>query len=236
MPKILAIETATEACSSALLSNGVYHSRFEHTPRTHTQKLLPMIQSIMDESGLAFSDLDAVAFGCGPGAFTGLRIAAGVTQGIALAHDLPVVSVSTLAAIAMQASTIHPHRTDFLICLDARMNEVYWGHYQKTATTVELIVPESVIKPAHVKLPISQDNHFIAAGNGWSAYPEMQELLRSNNTLQSIENLPPSANYICQLAATKFLAGEMIAPEMAQPIYIRDKVADTIKERKNKNG
>ncbi|HDP89812.1 MAG TPA: tRNA (adenosine(37)-N6)-threonylcarbamoyltransferase complex dimerization subunit type 1 TsaB, partial [Thioalkalivibrio sp.] len=151
--KILAIDTATDACSAALFLDGEVTSRFELAPRRHTELILPMVGSLLEEAGLAVTDLDAVAFGRGPGAFTGLRIAAGVAQGLALGADLPVIPVSTLATMAQQVMD-EAGAEAVAAALDARMGEVYWGCYRRDAEGVaEPVGPETVCAPQAVPVP-----------------------------------------------------------------------------------
>ena len=125
--KILGIETATEGCSASVLCDGEVVERFEVAPQRHNELILPMCESLLSECEVVLTQLDAIAFGCGPGAFTGVRIAAGVTQGIALAHDLPVIPISTLANLAQQAFAKSDRVQTVLPAIDARMSEVYWA-------------------------------------------------------------------------------------------------------------
>src|SRR5688500_5268359 len=146
MAIILALDTSTEACSCALFINGVIAEDFEYCPRQHAQKILPMIHSLMAKHELGFAQMDAIAFGRGPGSFTGLRIAAGVTQGIAFAAELPVIPVSTLAAIAMDVQQSMP-ASYVLSCLDARIDEIYWGLFRFEDGLPVLLQQEFLCKP-----------------------------------------------------------------------------------------
>ncbi|MGB5065729.1 MAG: tRNA (adenosine(37)-N6)-threonylcarbamoyltransferase complex dimerization subunit type 1 TsaB, partial [Candidatus Competibacter sp.] len=145
--KLLALDTATDACSAAVWVDGVVHERYELAPRRHAALILPMIEAVLAEAGLRPAQLDAVAFGRGPGAFTGVRIAVGIAQGIAFAADLPVVPVSTLAALALGVGRETGHAR-LAVALDARMSEVYWGTYVVTADDAELLGEERVCAPA----------------------------------------------------------------------------------------
>ncbi|MGB1311163.1 MAG: tRNA (adenosine(37)-N6)-threonylcarbamoyltransferase complex dimerization subunit type 1 TsaB, partial [Leucothrix sp.] len=146
--KILAIETATEACSAALYHDGGIISRYELAPRKHTQLILPMMDSLLAEAGLSKQALDAIAFGRGPGAFTGLRIAVGVTQGLALALDRPVIPISSLAAMAQQVldATVDlaSAMLDYIPAIDARMGEVYWARYKNVDGQAQLAGDEAI--------------------------------------------------------------------------------------------
>ncbi|MEN8260373.1 MAG: tRNA (adenosine(37)-N6)-threonylcarbamoyltransferase complex dimerization subunit type 1 TsaB [Pseudomonadota bacterium] len=162
---VLAVETATEACSAALYADGRILERYQVAPREHSMLILPMVQSLLDESGAALNNIDALAFGCGPGSFTGLRIAAGVVQGIAFAADLPVVPVSTLAAMAQDVFEAFEEKYAFA-AIDARMGEVYWGVYQRNSRGfAELLGVEAVLYAVDVDFP---DVRGAGVGSGWA--------------------------------------------------------------------
>lgn len=246
--KILAIETATDACSAALLisnpqedfeSNDKTSVEFELAPRKHTQLILPQVERLLASAELTLQDLDAIAFGQGPGAFTGLRIAAGVTQGLALAADLPVIPISTLAAMAQQS--YQQHKTDHVfVALDARINEVYWGKYEITSEKpgrVSLVGKEQVVLPQNIE-PVDvhdKDVQWVGIGSGWSVYEdELRSIVSKDQLAEIYPTLSPSAEFIAQLATFEYKKGNVLPTEEAQPIYLRDKVADTIAERKVK--
>ncbi len=233
--KILAIETATEACSAALLvndedankdANDQIFSRFQLAPREHTKLILPMSAEVLDEAGMTLNDVDAIAFGRGPGAFTGLRIAAGVAQGLALSVDIPVVPVSTLAALALQASEQKAHHQLILAALDARMDEVYWGTFSQ-----QLLQGEERVSPANTMLEAIHDNYsdtlITGIGSGWDVYQDQLDL---NSDIQVINHAFPSAEQIAKLALDKFKRGESVDAAEAQPVYIRDNVAEKTKK------
>ncbi|HWQ94164.1 MAG TPA: tRNA (adenosine(37)-N6)-threonylcarbamoyltransferase complex dimerization subunit type 1 TsaB, partial [Gammaproteobacteria bacterium] len=166
--KLLAIDTSTEACSAALLIGTETREHFKLAPREHAKLILPMVDKLLAEAGLSLSQLDAIAFGRGPGSFTGLRIAAGVAQGLAFGADVPVLPISTLAALAQGAYT-DLGATRVLTALDARMSEVYWGVYQiNGAGVMELHGAEEVCAPGNVSLPL--DGEWVGAGSGWKEY------------------------------------------------------------------
>ncbi|HHC74710.1 MAG TPA: tRNA (adenosine(37)-N6)-threonylcarbamoyltransferase complex dimerization subunit type 1 TsaB [Thiothrix sp.] len=257
---ILALDTATDACSAALLHNGQPYEVFELAPRRHTHLILQQIEQSLAAASLNLQDIDALAFGQGPGAFTGLRIAAGVVQGLALAIDKPVIAVSTLAAMALQAID-QQQATTVYVGLDARMSEVYWGVYQAASApisiqatthhlpTVKTLCVDCVIKPDSVPLPQQQtgqptDNKHPASGcwaigSAWQAYPDAltQRLQAQSIELPNTQILPdfyPSAAYIARLAWVKALTQpqeSLLDAAQAQPIYLRNKVAQTIAER-----
>ena len=223
--KILAIDTATEACSTALYVDGEIVEDFRVAPRQHTTILLPMIEQLMESTGVKLADLDAIAFGQGPGSFTGLRIAASIAQGIAFSAELPIVPVSTLAAVAQGVARQY-QSTDVLVALDARMKEVYWGIYRMgMAGLVELVGDEKVCSPATVSLPVDvEEIAWSAAGDGWKAYEE--ELVRCDPFVK--ERFPeqyPHAFDVAVLAADQYARGNTIQAEKAQPVYLRNNVA-----------
>lgn len=233
MTNILAIETATEACSAALLAGNDILHKFEHQPQQQARLILPMVDALLAEAGLAPEKLDAVAFGCGPGSFTGLRIAAAVTQGIAVAGDLPVLPVSTLAAIAQGTHRRHGE-TRVLAAIDARMQEVYWGAYRLNGEgLMELQEQEHVLPPTQVLVPAVAED-WCGAGSGWRAY---SEILRSHLVGQgcSVERMYqdawPEAVDVLTLALPLYRNGKGLDAAKAIPTYLRDKVAKSTAER-----
>lgn len=226
--KLLALDTSTEACSVAVYSDGVTFSAYELTPREHTHKILPMIEQVLDQAALRLSDIDALVVGRGPGAFTGIRIGIGVAQGLALAADKPIIPVSTLAALAQQAYQQYAaHRV--LVALDARMNEVYWGQYTVNNGLMRLQGEELVRAAEDVPLPETSD--WFAIGSGWSAYTEALQA-RFHDKLVGINTAwLPAAAFMLPLAVAAWACGEAVAPELAQPVYLRNKIALTTQER-----
>jgi tRNA threonylcarbamoyladenosine biosynthesis protein TsaB len=219
--RVLALDTSTEACSVALLIDGELHLRFELTERSHAELVLPMVESLLAEAGVGLADLDGLAFGRGPGAFTGLRIASGVVQGLALGANLPVVPVSSLAAVAEQVTAASGEPV--LVCNDARMGEVYWGVYAREADgSVTALAPEAVSAPDRVGEGGPTARH--AAGNALGRYPQLTERLLASG-LQLHDGLYPRADAVARLGALGLAAGRGVAPEQALPIYIRDDVA-----------
>jgi len=217
---LLALDTATEACSAALLANGGVRERFEVIGRGHAERLLPMADALLAGAGLAVGDLDAIAFGRGPGGFTGLRIAAGVAQGLAAGARLPVVPISNLAAVAAAAAR-DSGATHVLACLDARMGEVYWASFRRDGNALQAIGEERLSKPDHVLPP--EPGPWRGAGSGFAAYPAIAERL-GDRLAGSDAGLLPHAADIARLAAVEFAAGRSVAAARALPVYLRDDV------------
>jgi tRNA threonylcarbamoyladenosine biosynthesis protein TsaB len=240
--KLLAVETSTEACSAALYIDGIVSERFELAPKEHTRLILPMIDSLMSDAGLRPQQLDALAFSCGPGSFTGVRIATGVIQGIALGADLPVVPVSTLAAIAQdffdkngdkaKSKSLKAELSPFNVAftaMDARMGEIFWGVYQRNEWGfAELTGKESVTPAADVEFP---DMSGVGVGSGWGVYnQELMLRLGGRVSYCEIDNLP-RAGAVARLGARGFEQGLAVAVEQAMPVYLRNKVAKKESER-----
>ncbi len=221
--KILAIETATEACSAALdIDDNCIH-RFKVSPRRHTELILPMIDDLLREADLQPSDLDAIAFGQGPGAFTGVRIAIGVIQGLAFAHNIPVIPVSTLAALAQQFAKQH---TYVAAAIDARMQEIYWGLYKKNDLgLMERITEEKVCSPTDITSPT--EGNWFGVGSGWNTYSEELQS-RFNGNLSGFKgDVFPRAEDIIELAKPVYLDGKTLSAEKAMPVYLRNNVVQT---------
>jgi len=219
--KLLALETSTDACSVALAVDGDITVDTRIAPRQHTNLILGMIQQILSDSGIAKQQLDAIAYGRGPGAFTGLRIAAGVVQGLAYALNLPVVPVSTLAVMAQLCYQKHQH-PDVLVAMDARMNEVYTAYYQYNGESMCLLDEERVVPPE--KINLQQSHQCFGAGSGFLNYETL--LNESRATLIGVdETLLPDAGALAALAVQSFARGETCAADKALPVYIRNNVA-----------
>ncbi len=229
--KLLAVETATEACSAALFIDGEITERFSLTANEHTKLILPMIDRLMSEAGLIPQQLDALAFGCGPGSFTGVRIATGVIQGIAFGADLPVVPVSTLAAIAQDyfdSDHIIEQNTAFT-AMDARMGEIFWGVYNRDEQGyAKLIGKEAVTLADDIAFPALTG---IGLGSGWGVYEDKLMLRLAGKVNHSQVDIRPRARAIARLGARGFELGLAVAVELAMPVYLRDKVAKTEAER-----
>jgi len=226
--KLLAVETATEACSAALAINGVITERYTVAGNTHTKLILPMIDGLMSAAGLAPGDLDGLAFGCGPGSFTGVRIATGVIQGIAFGLDVPVVPVSTLRAIAQDYFDEQDSDVAF-VAMDARMGEIFWGVYQRNNQGfAELIGNEAVTPAAEIVFP---DLCGVGIGSAWGVYRnELMTRLEGRISHYETDHLP-RARAIARLGELGFRDGAAVPVELAMPVYLRDKVAKKESER-----
>jgi tRNA threonylcarbamoyladenosine biosynthesis protein TsaB len=226
--KLLALDTATEACSVALSVDGRIEERFETAGRSHTERMMPMVQELMAGAGLAFSQLDGIACGTGPGSFAGVRIGVGFVKGLSLALDRPVVGVSSLPAMALRA--IRGGAGQVLAAIDARMNEVYWGAYRATADGLpQALLEEQVCAPTEV--PQAGAGEWTAVGTGWGAYAEA---LRASSAVEPVKLLAdalPHAEDILRLALPRFQAGEAISGDALLPLYLRNKVALTLVEQ-----
>lgn len=216
--KLLAFDTSTEACSAALYIDGEITSQFEVAPRRHAELILPMIDQLLADAECRLSDLDAIAFGRGPGAFTGVRIAAGIAQGLAFAADIPVIAVSSLATLA-QAVT---NNADYIAAaIDARMHEVYFGLY-KSGTVVTLVDEERVIPPDDIE--INNISGCYGTGSGWITYESILKT-KLGNHLQGYDGARyPDARAMLDIAIQEFRDGKLRKPEEAIPVYLRDKV------------
>lgn len=227
---LLAIDTATEACSVALWLDGKIHERYEVAGREHTQRLMLQVSQLMAEAGITFSQLDGIACGIGPGSFAGVRIAVGYVKGLALALDRPVAGVSSLAMLALRAVR-EDQATRVLAAIDARMNEVYFAQYRSAPSGgVALCAPEQVCAPDAVPVQHVQAAH--AVGSGWARYRD--ELLRSTggNVMQYLPEALPHAADALRLALPQFEAGQSISADDLLPAYLRNKVALTLDEQK----
>jgi tRNA threonylcarbamoyladenosine biosynthesis protein TsaB len=225
--KLLAFDTATEWCSAALRLDDGCVFRQIHAGQKHSDLLVPMVMELLAEAGLGLRDLDGLAYGMGPGSFTGLRIACGVAQGLALGADLPVLGVSTLEALAEEAW--ETHAVDHVAaCLDARMNEVYAGLYRRDGQGWRALAGPVVCPPAAA--PIPDTGGYLGTGSGFAAYPALAEHFAG--LLDRVDGtLIPHARAIARLAAPRFERGEGLPAEAAEPLYIRDKIALKIGER-----
>jgi len=221
--RLLAIETATPACSAALSVDGEVLERYALAPRQHAALMLPMIESLLLEAGLTVSQLDAIAFGRGPGSFTGVRIAASMVQGIAFAADLPVVPVSTLAALALGGMR-ESKLPRVMAVMDARKAEVYWGCYVKTGDDVMMLQGgECVCAPDAV--PETGQDSWVGVGGGWSAYGEQLMHRLGERVVRLIPDLEPRAADVARLAVHDFHQGASVRSEEAVPVYLRNNVA-----------
>jgi len=220
--KILAFDTSTIACSAALTLNGVVTERFELAPRRHAELLLSMMQSLLSGADVKLTDLDAIAFGCGPGSFMGIRLAVGVAQGLGFGANRQLIAVSSLQTIAQAAHEQHG-MTDVLAGWDARMQQIYWGQFQLDNHGVMSPSGEEALSdPAKVMLDDSAQ--WFAAGNAWSVYRDSFEssLLDKMTIIDDV--IYPRASAMLSIAALKLSQGELLSAQQAQPVYLRHPV------------
>ena len=223
---LLAFELSTEACSVAVWSHGSVRARHEVAPRRHAELALPWAEALLAEAGIKRTQLDAIALSRGPGAFTGVRLAIAIAQGIALALDRPVVAVSTLQAIAMQA-----RGERILAAIDARMGEVYVGTFARKQEQLVATSAEIVCAPQAVTLP-GDEGHWHGVGTGLAAAEGfLQQHLVSRLALVDAGALPHAAD-VARLAAAAYARGEAMVPERVEPAYLRNNVALTLEEQK----
>ena len=217
---ILAIDTATEICSVALRIDGEWSSREVLTQRSHAELVLPMVAELLREASLTLRDLDCIAYGRGPGAFTGVRVAVGVVQGLAFGARRPTVGISNLAAVAYQV--MQPDAL-VLVCMDARMSEVYTASFSAQPDGgLELHSAERVLAPSEVEDPIAGRNRaMILAGTGFRAYPELRARYPD---LPVHDAVLPHARDIAALAQIELEAGRALPAANVKPTYLRDKV------------
>lgn len=223
--KILALETSTEFCSVALYLDDKILTQEILAERRHSEIVLPMVQEILADAELTLAQLDGIAFGAGPGSFTGLRIACGVAQGLAFATNLPIVGVSTLEAIAQQTG-----EQKIIAALDARMGEIYHAAYQRLAQHCwQAISPPMLCHPQQAPSVVGDEWH--GCGSGFDAYTQELSIIYTKNIHQIHFGHHPHAREIAQLAIPKFTDGTDTEPANAVPVYIRNKVALKENER-----
>jgi tRNA threonylcarbamoyladenosine biosynthesis protein TsaB len=222
--KLLALDSATELCSAALWLDGAISAREASRDRSHSELMLPMIAALLGEAGVELTQLDAIAFGRGPGGFTGVRLATSIAQGLGFAAQLPLLPVSDLRALAAQALLQPGAPARVLICQDARMGEVYWGCFERLAQEIRPLGPEGVAAPGAVALPAAwNDQRVCAAGSGFAAYATAFAAL-TGGLSAVFADLRPGASEVALLAVQDGLANALPA-ELAQPVYLRDDVA-----------
>lgn len=214
--RFAAIETATEWCSVALWADGAISALERRAANRHSELALPMLERLLKNIGMSAAQLDAVAFGAGPGAFTGLRIACGLAQGLAFARGLPVLGVSTLEAMAQESGA-----SRVVACLDARMREVYYAALEKSAAGWREVVATQCVAPQLA--PVPPGAGWTGCGNGFSAYRDVL-----GGKVSSVKSeVHPTAMAVAELAAPRLARGEGVDPALAAPVYVRDKVAFT---------
>ena len=225
MSIILALDTSTENCSAALSYNGEVLVRELESPREHTKRILPMVDSLLVEAGIKLTQLDALAFGRGPGSFTGVRIGTGIAQGLAFAADLPMLPISTLAAMAQGAHRLHQAR-HVLPAIDARMGEIYFAQYElNDKGFMTLVNKELVIAPQQLLGDFNQsETAFHTLGTGWQTYAEILNGIQAQALTACTAIDFPSAADMVVLAGADLENGLAVAVEDAMPVYVRDTV------------
>jgi tRNA threonylcarbamoyladenosine biosynthesis protein TsaB len=220
--KLLGIDTSTEACSVAILLDGEVIEDYRMAPRQHAELILPMIEALLEQTKLSLQELDALAFGRGPGAFTGIRIATGVIQGLSLGTGLPVVGISTLAAMAQDASDRHKVNKVH-VAIDARMNEIYCACYRRGEDGLMINVEEErVCLPEETPQP--EGSGWFATGSGWATYEKVLRETLGDRVVGVQTDSYPRAAAICKLAEFEVANGKALPGEQVLPVYLRDKV------------
>lgn len=225
--RMAAVETATEWCSVALWRDGEIAALEARAGNRHAERVLPMLEQLLARAGWAIAQLEAVAFGAGPGSFTGLRIGCGVVQGIAYARNLPVLGVSTLEAMAEESGV-----SRVIVALDARMGEVYYSAYQRGERRWTEVVAPMCVAPERVPRP--EGTGWTGCGNGFAVYGVALETALRGALRCVVSQVRPSAAAVARLAAPRFAAGEGVDAALAAPVYLRDKVALTTDEQRLK--
>lgn len=215
--RFAAIESSTEWCSVALWDDGIISSVERRAGNRHSELALPMLEELLHGSGIGLGELEAVAFGAGPGSFTGLRIACGIAQGLAFARGLPVLGVSTLEALAEETNAQR-----VVACVDARMREVYYAALEKRGGRWQETIPAQCVAPAAAPMPPGRG--WVGCGSGFAVYGSL-------GLERVLPEVHPTALAVAQLAAPRLAAGEGVDAALAAPLYLRDKVALTVKER-----
>lgn len=219
---LLALDTSTESCSAAITINGVLYQQQQMTQRGHSTLILGMLDALFKQANASIEAIDALAFGRGPGSFTGVRIGVGVAQGIAFARELPVIPVSTLAAVA-QAAYEQTQQQDIAVAMDARMDEIYAASFQVKQGYVELLGSEQVCA-AEMFVP-ADSSTWLGAGNGWQVYSEALKHNFANHLLASKTDIYPDAAMILKLAEPLYQQGKVVSADKALPVYLRNDVA-----------
>jgi tRNA threonylcarbamoyladenosine biosynthesis protein TsaB len=227
--KILALESSSDAGSVALWCDGAWQARAAETGRAQSELMLPWVEAVLAEAGIGLGQLDAIAFGAGPGSFTGVRLACGVAQGLALAVDLPVFAICTLEAMAQMSG-----REKVYVSVDARMQEVYCGAYVRSGEGLQPIVAPLVCPPSEVPLPPGAG--WFGCGDGFACQDGIVAARLAAAVAEFDAGARPQAEGVARLAALRFAGGERPDAALAAPLYVRDKVALTTAERRARGG
>lgn len=224
---LLALETSTETCSVALVHGETIVARTELAPRRHAERVLPMADELLAEAGIGKHALDAIAVGRGPGAFTGVRLAVSLAQGMAMALDRPVITISSLAALALEAPE---DDAAILAVIDARMGEIYAASYRRDGEGYLIELDEERVCTAQ-SLTLPQAAAWHVVGTGWATYREALQERLGVEPRSTDGACYPQARHVATLAAREFKAGRVLPAEQALPVYLRDKVALTLAEQ-----
>ena len=219
---IIALDTSTPAFSIALACAEQTFTHYQWAPREHANLVLPCLETLLQQAGLNIAEIDLFTVTCGPGSFTGLRIGLSIAQALAFAHAKPVVPLSSLLVLAYGAYVEfkHPH---VLAGLDARMQEVYWGAYEFSATaTYHLLAPEQVIRPNKISFP--KQGAYLGVGSAWETYGDSLSEAAGDSLQTYHTNIDPQAKYMLPLAKAAFMRGDVVSAERVQATYLRDKV------------
>jgi tRNA threonylcarbamoyladenosine biosynthesis protein TsaB len=228
-PTLLAIDTATEVCSVALASDGRISEAVETVGQKHSERVLPMLRQLLQAGGRTLADCDAIAFGAGPGAFTGLRVACGIAQGLAFGAARPVIPVGNLAALAWVAGNSASAGRRILVAIDARMQEVYWALYRVDGPAPEEICPPALAASGELESICRGLRPDLVAGNALLALPGLAARL----DCPAAPDARASAAAIAAIGCARHGQGAVLPPEQAAPLYVRDRVALTIEERRS---
>ena len=223
--KILGIETSTEYCSVALWQDGEVTEKIKLVGQKHSEVLMAMLDELLQQAGVKLTQLDGIAYGAGPGSFTGVRIACGVTQGLALGADLPVVGICTLQAVAEGTG-----KNKVIAALDARMAEVYFAVYEKRDNEWQTVCAPCLCLPRDAPKVEGMDWH--GAGSGFAAHGDVLQACYEGQLAAIDAVCVPQASSITRIAAPMFAAGLSVDAALAMPLYLRDKVALKTSERK----
>ncbi|QLD34276.1 tRNA (adenosine(37)-N6)-threonylcarbamoyltransferase complex dimerization subunit type 1 TsaB [Mannheimia varigena] len=220
MTTILALDTATEACSVALLHNGLISTLDEISPRSHTQRILPMVDELLTQANIQIKDVNYLVFGRGPGSFTGVRVGVSVAQGLAMGANLPVVAVSNLKAMAEEAyQKLGAEKVIALI--DARMNEVYFAQFERNGEQWNEVEAEQVCSPEKAISQFQVSENVVVVGTGWAAYSQFFE---QNLPLVVSDITLPSAEYMLSIAQEEITKGNVQSALKIEPVYLRNEV------------
>ncbi len=224
MPNILSLETSTDACSAALLTASGCIERFQLAPRQHSELILDMVNSLLNQSRLTLNEIDAIAYGAGPGSFIGVRLCASVTQGLAFGANLSVIAVSSLQALALAAREKSHTELPILAGWDARMQEVYWNCY--SAETMNSNSVDTLSKPEAIEI----ETDCVLVGNAWQVYSDqLSASVKNHGKIIFTEALYPSARHVAELALAKYQLNQFVNIAAALPNYVRNDVAHKAK-------